>query len=299
MRSNSGKVLPVVLVVLAVLIVAGTVGAIFYVDHLQGQKYKNTSSRIPVGFFMGVDNASEETLDRYAEYDVVALNPEEYDTGDIGLLKIKNVSTMAYINLAVADTSADYFKDSYKDLVLDAYKGSKDKVWMDITNHTWEDYVLAKVGEITAKGFDAYLVDGCDIYFYATNRAGADKVDSGAVRDSIIQILKEMKRRHKKVYIMNADTFISYCLRNNESVADLFDGICQESAFTVVDPETGKFEEAPGITYYEAYLKKCANAGLYVSLLEYSKDPAVKAKIKAFCEENGYDYYIAESAGLD
>ena len=108
-----------------------------------------------------------------------------------------------------------------------------------------------------------------------------------------------MKRRNKKVYIKNADTFISYCLRNNESVAAFFDGICQESVFTTVNAETGKFEEALGITYYEGYLKKCADAGLYVSLLEYSKDPGVKAKIRTFCETNGYDHYISESVDLD
>ena len=100
MKSDSGKILPAVLIVLALIIVAGTVGAIFYADYIQGKKLKEETTRTPFGVFTGVSSTDKEAVEKLHGYDTVVIDAEKIDKADIAALKNDRVKTYAYLSLS-------------------------------------------------------------------------------------------------------------------------------------------------------------------------------------------------------
>ncbi len=298
MRSDSGKILPVILIIFAVLIVVGTVGAIFVVDYLQGREYNKEDERIPFGVFIGIDEVDDTTIEKLKGYATVVIEPDAFTKTRITELKEAGTVVYAYINIGSADKTADYY-EQYKELALGEYEGWPDEVWINVSDLSWQEYQIARISEITSKGVNGFFVDNCDVYYYVTNGAGVGKADSGEIRQALLTMIQEMKKRYKTVIVNGADTFVSYCIRNNTDVTELMDGVCQESVYTAVNAETGEFEPAVGYTYYEAYLAKCKAANLAVYLIEYTDDETMIEKIKTFCETNEYKYYITDSLELD
>ncbi len=294
MKSDSGKILPAVLIVLALIIVAGTVGAIFYADYIQGKRLKEETTRTPFGVFTGVSSTDKEAVKKLYEYDAVVINAENIDKADIAALKNERVKTYAYLSLATLTREDPAFK-RYEECAVDDCGDVYHRVWMDVTKHEWLEYILAKIGETASKGVDGFFLDGCSIYAYASAGTGAEKLDSGAVRDSLISVLSEVTQHYyKKAYVVNADTFVSYLLRNNSDIKKLIAGVNQECIVTAVNPDTGKFEEGQSLGYYDGYLKKCRDAGLDIFVTEFATDEKIKAKVAEYCKTNNYHYYISE-----
>lgn len=80
----------------------------------------------------------------------------------------------------------------------------------------------------------------------------------------------------------------------------LFDGINQETVFTSIDFTNHTYGQQPEFetTYFQEYLSKAKEYGLAVYLLEYKADCALSKRIDAYCEENGFLWYNADSLEL-
>ena len=62
-----------------------------------------------------------------------------------------------------------------------------------------------------------------------------------------------------------------------------------------------KFDKQSGAEreYFQEYLKMIHENGVDVYLLEYSKNKKMEKKVREYCDEKGYRYYVSRTLNLE
>lgn len=292
---NSGKTLVNVLLVLIVLIILGTVGAVLIVDQIQAKKLESKKES-SYGVFIGLDADNVKKMD---EYRTVVIDAQEFTADQITALKEAGKTVYSYINVGSIENWRSYY-DSYKHLTIGGYENWEDEEWVNVTEYEWQNFIRALVQELCAKGVDGFFVDNCDIYYYCVEGKGKNLgLDTGAIRDSLISMLKSMRQEGKKVIVNGGDTFVTYCIKNVDNLSEIFNAVNQETVITSIDFENKTFGLSKETAYFKNYLSKCKEAGLKVYVLEYAYDSLIIDQINEFCDANGYICYISNSIELN
>lgn len=76
--------------------------------------------------------------------------------------------------------------------------------------------------------------------------------------------------------------------------------LSQESVWSGIDFDKGTFHEQMSETrdYFCKYLEACKADGMEVYLLEYTTNPKLIQKIKEYCKEQDFHFYISSSLEL-
>ena len=92
-------------------------------------------------------------------------------------------------------------------------------------------------------------------------------------------------------------------MKGRSTVTDAFTAVNQESVYSRIRSYNGngKFgvQKKADTRYYVHRLQEAGAKGAKIYLLEYTKSSALKAKIRKQCVKNGWQYYIADSIGLE
>ena len=136
-----------VLIVLAV--VCGLVLFTFTKTYFIPDKY--------YGVFIGI---SKEDGMKLNNYEVLVLEPTEFNKDDIKKLHEKNKKIYAYLNIGSLENYRQYYGE-FKDKTLGAYENWKDESWMDVSDKEWQDLIVNDLGKsIADKGFDGFTKQG-------------------------------------------------------------------------------------------------------------------------------------------
>ena len=75
----------------------------------------------------------------------------------------------------------------------------------------------------------------------------------------------------------------------------------QETVWSRIIFNKGTFGKQPKDVhnYFSNYVKLCKKDGMRVYLLEYTKDKKFITRIKKYCNDNKFKYYISDSIELD
>ena len=152
---------------------------------------------------------------------------------------------------------------------------------------------LKGLKELKDKGFDGLFIDNVDVYYMYPSEESFEAITS---------ILRALKAMGFYICINGGDVYVSECLEKFDHVDDIFDAVNQETVFTkIIWDEEDTFEEQDReeSEYFQEYLKNVHDHGVDVYLLEYSKDKELAAKIKDYCREMGYNYYVSKTLNLD
>ena len=235
------------------------------------------------GVFLGL-NGNE--LSHLADYRIVVIEPAEFTTEQIDMLHKEGKTVYAYLNIGALEDFRPYY-DRFSDRMLDPYEGWPEEHWMDVTDGEWQD-LIAELGENYAHtGYDGFFLDNADVYYH---------YPSEDVFHSLCSVLERLKKYGVTLIINGGDSFVTRSI--DEGVASaLFDGINQESVFTDISSENG-LALADTTAYYQEYLQAVHDSGLSVYLLEYRVDAALSYKIDAYCRQNGFLWYNADSLEL-
>ena len=97
------------------------------------------------------------------------------------------------------------------------------------------------------------------------------------------------------------DAFIEAYAAGGGRADDIITGINQESVFTRIDWDRGKFFESTkdDREYFTNYIEKYSAQGIDIYLLEYTKNPFIVARIKSYCQDHNYKYYVSPSIELN
>ena len=206
----------------------------------------------------------------------------------------------SYLNAGSLETFRPYY-DRFEQYTLDGYYGWPGEYWMDITQPDWQDFVVDELAAaLCEKGVDGFFIDNFDVYYNYPDEV---------VYTSAINILDRLKKQYGLYIIINgADTFVErliegdhFSLIDSDDHLSLIDAVNQECVFTAIDFDgnTLNAQQPEDTQYYMEYLDRCAAAGLRVFLTEYTKSASLSKKIKDYCEQNGFDYYISPNIELN
>ena len=239
------------------------------------------------GVFIGI---SKEDGMKLNNYEVLVLEPTEFNKDDIKKLHEKNKKIYAYLNIGSLESYRQYY-EKFKGKVLGNYENWKDEYWMDVSDKEWQNLVVDELGEnIADKGFDGFFIDNCDVYYQFSE----EKIYGG-----LCSILKALRKYNLNTTINGGDTFVNKCI-DEKNAKDMFDGVNQESVFTDIDFEhkTYNKKSIEEREYFTKYLQKVNSCGLKVFLLEYGADSKLKNEIERYCIENDFHWYNAKNIEL-
>lgn len=84
------------------------------------------------------------------------------------------------------------------------------------------------------------------------------------------------------------------------AIDQIMTGVNQESVWSSIDFDSGTFREqtSEAREYFSKYVETCKAAGMEVYLLEYTTNQKLIQKIKEYCKEQGFHFYISSSLEL-
>ncbi|MDO5131407.1 MAG: endo alpha-1,4 polygalactosaminidase [Eubacteriales bacterium] len=251
------------------------------------------------GVFLGVD-ADSFQISSFSSYDMVVVDAQELKSEQLAQLHSTGHIVYSYLNIGSIEDSREYY-DRYRDLCLDRYENWPEEDWVDVTDDRWKTFVTQDLPAMIRKkdpSLDGLFLDNLDIYGHIMDSRKYEEKGEETY-DALVEILEAYQEEGIPVVINGADEFVLRLIRDGRT--DLLQGVNQETVFTRIksykrdkfdtqdEEETGRLKD---------YLKECSQAGKMVFLLEYTDDEAVAEEIAAFCEKNGYRYYVSEHVDL-
>ena len=244
--------------------------------------------KYPYGVFLSIC----ENIEQFADYEIVVIDAQYYPKEELDAFRSKGHKVFSYINIGSLEDFRDYY-DEYKDLSLGAYEHWEEEVWVDVSQKRWQDFMLNKIAAgLLEKDIDGFFVDNCDVYYVHPKQE---------ILKGLTVIMKGLKATGKKVIINSGDTFLDTYCEQGGKWDDVISGINQESVFSTILWDEGTFgtAEPEDHEYFVSYIDRYGSQGAEIYLLEYTIDEELMKEIKAFCEERGYTYYVADSIELD
>ena len=244
--------------------------------------------KYPYGVFLSIC----ENIEQFADYEIVVIDAQYYPKEELDAFRSKGHKVFSYINIGSLEDFRDYY-DEYKDLSLGAYEHWEEEVWVDVSQKRWQDFMLNDIAAgLLEKDIDGFFVDNCDVYYVHPKQE---------ILEGLTVIMKGLKATGKKVIINSGDTFLDAYCEQGGKWDDVISGINQESVFSTILWDEGKFgtAEPEDHEYFVSYIDRYGSQGAEIYLLEYTIDEELVKEIKAFCEERGYTYYVADSIELD
>lgn len=239
------------------------------------------------GVFLGI-NGNE--IDKLSQYKLVVIEPSEFSAEQIKELHAAGKTVYGYLNIGAIEAYRPYY-NRFQELALSVYEDWPDERWIDVASPEWQSFIIDELGKQYADmGLDGFFLDNADVYYnYPTED----------VFQGLCTILQGLKKYDLKHMINGGDTFVSKCIEKDIALS-LFDGINQETVFTAIDFENHSYNaQSEEMTdYFKEYLSEVNSYGLPVYLLEYGADKHLSSKIDAYCSENGFLWYNAESLDL-
>lgn len=240
------------------------------------------------GVFLNLDSSD---MNKITGYQTVVIDAQFFSKNDITYLKEQGCTVYSYINIGSIENFREYY-DSYSNLTLGDYENWDEERWIDVSSVTWQKFLISLEEELLKKGIDGFFVDNCDVYYvYPT-----DEIFTG-----ITMILEHMMEYDKPVILNGGDTYVMKFQDSCGSPCCIMTGVNQESVWSKIDFKTGMFsaQTKQEREYFQNYLETCHSYGLDVYLIEYTKNDALKQKIKKYCTKNQFHYYISDSIELD
>ena len=244
--------------------------------------------KYPYGVFLSIC----ENIEQFADYEIVVIDAQYYPKEELDAFRSKGHKVFSYINIGSLEDFRDYY-DEYKDLSLGAYEHWEEEVWVDVSQKRWQDFMLNEIAAgLLEKDIDGFFVDNCDVYYVHPKQE---------ILEGLTMIMKGLKATGKKVIINSGDTFLDAYCEQGGKWDDVISGINQESVFSTILWDEGTFgtAEPEDHEYFVSYIDRYGSQGAEIYLLEYTIDEELVKEIKAFCEERGYTYYVADSIELD
>ena len=253
-------------------------------------KDSNTSAfeEYDYGVFLNADASSLEQLERY---DLIVIDAQYFTKSDIELLHQNGTRVYTYLNIGSIESFREYYT-TYEKLTIGRYEHWDEEKWVDVADPDWQKFIEQLSQELFEKGVDGFFIDNCDVYYYAPRES---------IFEGLTAILQNIMTFDKAVIINGGDTYVTEYRERYGDINHIMTGVNQESVWSAIDFDKGTFYEQTKETrdYYCKYLEACQADGMDVYLLEYTTDKKLIHKIKRYCNEHDFHFYISNSLELE
>ena len=252
-------------------------------------KDSNTSTfeKNDYGVFL---NADASSLKQLKNYDLIVIDAQYFTKSDIELLHQNGTKVYTYLNIGSIENFREYYT-SYEKLTIGRYEHWDEEKWVDVADPDWQKFIEQLSQELFEKGVDGFFIDNCDVYYYAPRES---------IFEGLTAILQDIMTFDKAVIINGGDTYVTEYRERYGAIDHIMTGVNQESVWSAIDFDKGTFYEQTKETrdYYCNYLEACQADGMDVYLLEYTTDKKLIQKIKKYCNEHDFHFYVSNSLEL-
>lgn len=253
-------------------------------------KDSNTSAfeEYDYGVFL---NADASSLEQLKKYDLIVIDAQYFTKSDIELLHQNGTRVYTYLNIGSIENFREYYT-TYEKLTIGRYEHWDEEKWVDVADPDWQKFIEQLSQELFEKGVDGFFIDNCDVYYYAPRES---------IFEGLTAILQNIMTFDKAVIINGGDTYVTEYMERYGTIDHIMTGVNQESVWSAIDFDKGTFYEQTKETrdYYCKYLEACQADGMDVYLLEYTTDKKLIHKIKKYCNEHDFHFYISNSLELE
>lgn len=253
-------------------------------------KDSNTSTfeKNDYGVFL---NADASSLEQLKKYDLIVIDAQYFTKSDIELLHQNGTRVYTYLNIGSIENFREYYT-TYEKLTIGRYEHWDEEKWVDVADPDWQKFIEQLSQELFEKGVDGFFIDNCDVYYYAPRES---------IFEGLTAILQNIMTFDKAVIINGGDTYVTEYRDRYGTIDHIMTGVNQESVWSAIDFDKGTFYEQTRETrdYYCKYLEACQADGMDVYLLEYTTDKKLIPKIKKYCNEHDFHFYISNSLELE
>lgn len=252
-------------------------------------KDSNTSTfeKNDYGVFL---NADASSLEQLKKYDLIVIDAQYFNKSDIELLHQNGTRVYTYLNIGSIENFREYYT-TYEKLTIGRYEHWDEEKWVDVADPDWQKFMEQLSQELFEKGVDGFFIDNCDVYYYAPRES---------IFEGLTAILQNIMTFDKAVIINGGDTYVTEYRERYGAIDHIMTGVNQESVWSAIDFYKGTFYEQTKETrdYYCNYLEACQADGMDVYLLEYTTDKKLIQKIKKYCNEHDFHFYVSNSLEL-
>ena len=252
-------------------------------------KDSNTSTfeKNDYGVFL---NADASSLKQLKNYDLIVIDAQYFNKSDIELLHQNGTKVYTYLNIGSIENFREYYT-TYEKLTIGRYEHWDEEKWVDVADPDWQKFMEQLSQELFEKGVDGFFIDNCDVYYYAPRES---------IFEGLTAILQNIMTFDKAVIINGGDTYVTEYSERYGAIDHIMTGVNQESVWSAIDFDKGTFYEQTKETrdYYCKYLEACQADGMDVYLLEYTTDKKLIQKIKKYCNEHDFHFYVSNSLEL-
>ena len=252
-------------------------------------KDSNTSTfeKNDYGVFL---NADASSLKQLKNYDLIVIDAQYFTKSDIELLHQNGTRVYTYLNIGSIENFREYYT-TYEKLTIGRYEHWDEEKWVDVADPDWQKFMKQLSQELFEKGVDGFFIDNCDVYYYAPRES---------IFEGLTAILQNIMTFDKAVIINGGDTYVTEYRERYGAIDHIMTGVNQESVWSAIDFDKGTFYEQTTETrdYYCNYLEACQADGMDVYLLEYTTDKKLIQKIKKYCNEHDFHFYVSNSLEL-
>ena len=253
-------------------------------------KDSNTSTfeKNDYGVFL---NADASSLEQLKKYDLIVIDAQYFTKSDIELLHQNGTRVYTYLNIGSIENFREYYT-TYEKLTIGRYEHWDEEKWVDVADPDWQKFIEQLSQELFEKGVDGFFIDNCDVYYYAPRES---------IFEGLTAILQNIMTFDKAVIINGGDTYVTEYRERYGDINHIMTGVNQESVWSAIDFDKGTFYDQTKETrdYYCKYLEACQADGMDVYLLEYTTDKKLIHKIKKYCNEHDFHFYISNSLELE
>ena len=252
-------------------------------------KDSNTSTfeKNDYGVFL---NADASSLKQLKNYDLIVIDAQYFTKSDIELLHQNGTKVYTYLNIGSIENFREYYT-TYEKLTIGRYEHWDEEKWVDVADPDWQKFMEQLSQELFEKGVDGFFIDNCDVYYYAPRES---------IFEGLTAILQNIMTFDKAVIINGGDTYVTEYRERYGAIDHIMTGVNQESVWSAIDFDKGTFYEQTKETrdYSCNYLEACQADGMDVYLLEYTTDKKLIQKIKKYCNEHDFHFYVSNSLEL-
>ncbi len=172
----------------------------------------------------------DDSLSQLAKFDMVVLDPANYDSTDIARLKSLGCMPIAYLNIGEVETYRNYFDLADTSILLDPDPHWRDRYYVDVCNPRWQEIVLRnRIPQILDKGFCGLFLDLSDLLH-----------EYPEMNNCAVSLIKRIRKE-----VHNDNLILDGGLKIIDEVGDDIDGIAVEGLMGYYDFDSEEYEIRP------------------------------------------------------
>ena len=223
---------------------------------------------------------------------IIAIESDDYTDKQIKAIKAKGYRVLAYLSIGTIEEERPWFKqfEKYKKKRLEDWHK---EYYMDMTKTVWQKFLVNRATALKKRGFDGWWLDNLDVY---------SEYKSSKEFTACYGLLQKIKKIGGYVMVNGGSEFWDDAIDRRAELKYVVNGYTQEEVFSRITDYSGKGkfgkQNPKDRKFYQELMLLLEKRKINCYMLEYTRDKALKDKIKKWGKDHKVGYCISEDVNL-